>query len=372
MLILILVLTNIAYSEHHSETQSLLNSLDKKLDNAQIKLKENKITELRNILWEDVDPKIKIMIDNIENDIENIKYVNNYDFPEFNLSHGDVKRGMDLFERVKIDSDYAINNMDFQEKIYETREVIKKLRITTQLIPEVEVDNKKINQEFELEEEIIETFSIKIKDVDTYKDVKDMNITYINKIFDFKIDQTNYKFVNKDESNITKTITEINKKIYPVNQVRNVKIYEVFCEDINISDVSFTTPHSYQFEKNSVLIYEGNMYENSVTPINYISKINSSDELSMTLIVVEVPKTKSEIDDEVIDNNKPTIEEDNNDFNKEYTIEEKLNYFPYILLGALTMILFVLILYNVLTKNKTALELEQFRKKINNLKANKK
>jgi hypothetical protein len=355
----------INFVNSQEDTQQKLDEVLEKADLAESKRLDIKITEMRNIMWEEVDPVIRTIVDEIENNIEIIKYLNIYDFEEINLSHGDIKKGIALFDRTKIDSSYSINEMDFEKKIKDTKDVVKNLKKVSLLIPEVEVQYSIINEKYNITDDEVDKFSIKVRDVDNYKNLKRMNLTYIRTNLEFKKDEVKYMFTNEDEHNLSIEVKAINKKIVAKNNLRGIEMYELFDEDLNSSKVLFKTPHSFMETQNTVLIHKGNLPKDTIIPINYVLKLNRTEFVSMTLIMYDKYQILPDEEEESYKKN-----EEKKDIQDYAELEEKQNNFPYIILCALIIIFLVLILGSFVSQNKIAKDLNEYRRKINNLKKN--
>lgn len=362
-----LLFATLVFAQTHFQPE--LDTIYSNLDLAEEKLLDNKITELRNLIWEDVDPMLKGITDNIENNIQTMSYIGIYDLDEINLSYGDIKRGMAMFEKTKIDVNYAINEMDFEKKIYEERDIVEELRKISYLLPEIEVTYSKKNEVYNITEKDIDSFALNIKDIEMFTSLKKMNLTFVNSNIEFKEDEISYTYTNYDESNKSILVKSINKKIRASNTVENIQIYEIFPEEILISDINFRTTHEPDVKKNAVLLYSGTFFEDRTIPVYFIIKTNlSSKDVSKTLVVLEsLDSSKQKNDFEIINQSFKKIEPIKFE---DIEIIEKENYVPYIILFILICVFLMLVLGSLIIKDKLARDLEKYRKRINNLKGN--
>jgi len=349
--------------------QEILETIKNNLVIAEDYLHDGKITELRNLMWEEVDPKMLQIVNYIENNLQTIQEVGIYSYEEINLSHGDVKRGTYMFDRVKIDVEYAINDMDFERKIYETKDAVNDLREISILVPEVDIAYSKKNEPFLISEADVDSFSINVKEVDTYSKIKSMNVTMTNQDLDIRYDEAIYEYTNADDSNSSIIIKYINKKIKIEKYLFGAEIYEVFPDSFNISSVIFKSAHAPEKNRNRVMVFSGDISANRTIQLIYIVKSNETiEKLSQTLLVLPKNNINQENvnDDENIipkkTEEKPTFDD--------IEIVEKQNYIPYIVLGILIFTFLILVWGNLVTKDKMAKDLEKYRRKINTLKDN--
>ena len=361
--LLLLFLVSAGFSQEDIQTK--LNTISSSIENAESYLLDGKITELRNIMLDDVDPEINQISNYIENDIYTLQDVGIYDLEELNLSQGDLMRGRDMFKRVKVDVDTEINDWDFEKKIYEARDIIKAFREISILIPEIEVSRK--STRIIMNKNITDSFSINVKDIETYSKLKYMNISEINKKTEINCDEFIYSYTNVDESNTSIIMKAINKKIKFYDTIKDVELYEIFPDYLNLSEVIFKSAHAPDSTKNRVLIYKGTLLANRTLSVNFIIKSNESiDTISQTAIIIP-PKTTSQ---EILEENIiPKQKEEPVKFG-DIEIIEKQNTVPYIILAILVVLFLLLVLGNLTTRNKLAKDLEKYRRKINVLKGN--
>lgn len=349
--------------------------MQKELDNillrtevAQTKILDNKITEARNIMWEEVDPVLKSISDSMENNIETLIYIGVFEFDEINLSQGDIKRATTMFEKTKVDVTYTINEMDFQEKIYKTRDVVKDLKEIGQILPEINVIYTRKKENYNLSKSNIDSFSIYIKDIDTYKAIKDMNITKISDILEFNVDEVSYTYTNKEDTNQSVVIKSINKKIKATQTINQIEIYEVFTDKMNASDLILRTSHMLDISGNKLLLYKGTLTEGKIIPLNFIIKTNMSiEDMSQTIIILPKETLQKNTEETVVS----VIKKEEKINFGDIDIKTKQNYVPYIILGILVILFLLLVINSLSSKEKLAKDLETYRKKINNLKGNK-
>lgn len=362
----VLVLCLLSSAEAANSTfQYTLGTAKTQVDAARAYLDANKVTECRNIMWEKVDPVIKEISDTLENHIEIIKDVDIYDLEEVNLSHGDVKRGIQLFSKAKVDVTYAINDMDFERKIFSTYDVIEELSDISVLLPEAEVTFSKADELEQFTEEGADEFSLRVRDIESYTIIKSMNATLMNELFSITRDIATYTFTNTDENNQSITIQSVTKKIIANKDIPSAAIYEIYPDDIPLSSLIFRSAHSTQAAHNRIFLYDGALKRGNIIPVNYLVKANDSTSLSYTLIEYPSPASQSEkITEEVQKKGQPPISFEDID------VSEEKNYLPSIILYLLILVFFLLLLGSLLGKNRVAESLEQYRRRINNLKRN--
>jgi hypothetical protein len=347
------------------DIQSKLDAISHSIDTAQSYMLDGKITELRNTMLDDVDPEINQISNYIENDIYTLQDVGIYNLEELNLSQGDLMRGRDMFKRAKVDVDTEINDWIFDNKINEARDIVKAFREISILIPEIEVSKK--NTQIIMNQNSIDHFSINVRDIETYSKLKSMNISEINKKTEIKYDEMIYTYTNVDESNTSVIIKSINKKIKFYEMIKDVELYEVFPDYFNLSEVIFKSAHAPDSGKNRVLIYKGTLLANRTLSVTFIIKSNESmDTISQTMIIIpHENKTQEILEENII----PKQKDEPVKFG-DIEIIEKQNYVPYIILAILVVLFLLLVLGNLMTRNKLAKDLEKYRRKINVLKGN--
>ncbi|MFA6089675.1 MAG: hypothetical protein WC755_07475 [Candidatus Woesearchaeota archaeon] len=362
------LLINIGFCQEGLEMQKELDNILLRTEVAQTKILDNKITEARNIMWEEVDPVLKSISDSMENNIETLIYIGVFEFDEINLSQGDIKRATTMFEKTKVDVTYTINEMDFQEKIYKTRDVVKDLKEIGQILPEINVIYTRKKENYNLSKSNIDSFSIYIKDIDTYKAIKDMNITKISDILEFNVDEVSYTYTNKEDTNQSVVIKSINKKIKATQTINQIEIYEVFTDKMNASDLILRTSHMLDISGNKLLLYKGTLTEGKIIPLNFIIKTNMSiEDMSQTIIILPKETLQKNTEETVVS----VIKKEEKINFGDIDIKTKQNYVPYIILGILVILFLLLVINSLSSKEKLAKDLETYRKKINNLKGNK-
>src|SRR3989344_3660257 len=188
----------------------------------------------------------------------------------------------------------------------------------------------------------------------------------MNEWFSLASDIATYTFSNADENNHTVTIKSVTKKIVANKDIPYVSIYEAYPDETPITSLIFRSAHSTEIEHNRIFLYEGTLKGGNIIPINFLLKSNSTDDLSYTLIDYQTENS--------IDPNKD-IEQTNKKDPKtisfdDIELKEKENHLPSVILAILILIFFLLVLGSLLNKNRVAEGLEQYRRRINNLKRN--
>lgn len=374
--------TNLSFSEDSNEFSMIdrLEIIKEHNLNASKKAQENKITEMRNIIWTEINPELKKLSDEIENHIEIIKYLDLYNFLNINITHGDIKRGDKLFDRTKSDITYIINkptDKNYINVIKDIEETINDLKEIAILIPEIEIEFKRENEQILFSNDKLDLFSINIKNTNTYTNFKKQDIQILNEYFNIFIDEVSYFVKNSDEHNKTQIVTSINQKIYATKNIEFVEIYEIYNENIQIKDIIYKTPHSKNSINNSALLHKGELLkDNSIISevnllTNYTEKTNHLYfKLPESIYIVKKDNISnssiSENNDSKIIEDSPSKE--NNFDEKTLKIEKEEEYTLEITVLILLIILFS-ILINMLNKvNKTVTKLENSRNQINKLK----